>query len=247
AALEVLGIKSIELQHGLIAGNDLYYQYSDVFRNGVKDAFFPDNIFVYGSYWKNILLKGCEFRESDIVEAGDYLWQPEQNKEEIQKSNIVLICAQKGFHSDYLNYAKSLKPWMDKHHDWKWVIKMHPLEKRKSEYYTLSNFGFEVVDQEQSLNTLLCSARIHISIYSTTFYDALGYDVVNFSLQDYGTASDYARALTKEGVALPLRIDEDPIEKMLSGQLPALPLKRSNVYAPFDTQAIQNAIGCDIN
>jgi len=94
---------------------------------------------------------------------------------------------------------------------------------------------------------LLRSARIHISIYSTTFYDALGYDVVNFSLQNFGKASDYARAIVEEGAALPLEIHEDAIEKLLSGMLPELQLKRLSVYAPFDAQAIRKAITGAIN
>jgi len=102
AALQIVGIRSIELQHGLIAGNDLYYQYSEVFGKGVNKAFFPDKIVVYGSYWKEILMKGCEFKESQIAVGGDYLWQSTQEEPAHTKENIVLICAQKGFHTEYL-------------------------------------------------------------------------------------------------------------------------------------------------
>lgn len=247
AALRTLGIRSIELQHGLIAGNDLYYQYSPVFSKGVKNAFFPDKICVYGSYWKEILKKGCEFEESQIAIGGDYLWQPEQHEKAQSKEDLVLICAQKNFHTEYIDYAISLIPFMEKHPEWKWVIKMHPLEKRKSEYRSLSHYGFEIIDDEQSLHTLLSKARIHISIYSTTFYDALGYDVVNFSLQDFGTARDYALEMIREGVAHPLHIHEDPVARLLSGQLTELPLKRESVYGSFDEQTIRNLLTAPIN
>ncbi len=247
AALRILNIRSIELQHGLIAGNDLYYQYAPTFRNGVQNAFFPDIICVYGSYWKDILIRGCEFRESQIVVAGDYLWQPSAEAKENPKENLLLICAQKNFHTEYVEYAKSLIPLMKKHPNWKWVIKMHPLEKLKQEYRKLEEFGFEIIDQEQSLCSLLQKASIHISIYSTTFYDALGHDIVNFSLQNYGTARDYAKEIVNEGAAHPIEFHDDPIEKAITGKLHALALKRADVYGEFNELAMRSAILNSVN
>jgi hypothetical protein len=243
AAMQVLKIRSVELQHGLIAGNDLYYQYDAAFRNAVKNAFFPDIICVYGPYWKHILLKGCEFSESNITIAGDYLWHPPiSNQGEVLKKNTVLICAQKNFHTDYVNYALSLVPLIKKHPQWNWIIKLHPLEQFTSAYHILKEHGFEVVGQERSLTTLLRESRIHISIYSTTFFDALGYDVTNFSLQNYSTAKDYAAQMVAEGVAHPLSIDEDPIEIATGGKLSPLRLTRGDVYSSFDDDAIRKAL-----
>jgi hypothetical protein len=243
AAMQVLKIRSVELQHGLIAGNDLYYQYDAAFRHAVKNAFFPDTICVYGPYWKHILLQGCEFSQTNITVAGDYLWHPPiGNTEEVQKQNTVLICAQKNFHTDYVNYALSLVPLIKKHPGWKWVIKLHPLERFTSAYDVLKEHGFEVVGQERSLTVLLRESRIHISIYSTTFFDALGYDVTNFSLQHYGTAKDYAAQMVAEGVAHPLSIHDDPIEMVESGTITPLRLSRSDVYSLFDENAIRKVL-----
>jgi hypothetical protein len=218
AALSILGIRSIEFQHGLISGNDLYYQYPSVFREGVKNAFFPDRICVYGNYWKELLLKGIEFNDSSITVGGDYLWQPEAKPQATTSTHQVLICAQKNMHAEYVAYAQRLKPVLQKHPEWKWVIKMHPLEKNKELYRALEKDGFVIVDTEQSLTALLRESRIQISIYSTTFFDALGFEISNYALQEYSIYKDYAAQMIAEGVAQALYIDEDPIEKFLQSK-----------------------------
>jgi hypothetical protein len=87
-------------------------------------------------------------------------------------------------------------------------------------------------------------AKIQISIYSTTFYDALGFDVCNFSLQNYGSMSDYAADMIAESVALPLLIHENPIHKFLEKQEASSPLApREEVYCPFNPSVVAEAIG----
>ncbi len=242
AALNILGIRSIEFQHGLISGNDLYYQYPHVFKEGVKNAFFPDHICVYGNYWKELLLKGIEFTDSSITVGGDYLWQPDVKPQATTPTHQVLICAQKNMHAEYVAYAQRLKPLMDKHPEWKWVIKMHPLEKNKELYRALEKDGFVIIDNEQSLTMLLRESRIQISIYSTTFFDALGFEISNYSLQEYSIYKDYAAQMIAEGVAQSLYIDEDPIEKYLQSKGTSSLRPRKEVYGPFDATAIRKAI-----
>jgi hypothetical protein len=242
AALNILGIRSVELQHGLISGNDLYYQYSPVFKNAVQNAFFPDHICVYGNYWKELLLKGVEFKDTTITVAGDYLWQPDVTPQLTSPSNQVLICAQKNMHEDYVSYAKRLIPCLQLHPEWKWVIKMHPLEKNKALYRSLEKDGFVIVDDEQSLSALLRESRIQISIYSTTFFDALGFEISNYSLQEFSIYKDYSAQMITEGVAQPLYIDEDPIEKYLHSKGKSTLRPRKDVYGPFDASAMRRAI-----
>jgi hypothetical protein len=242
AALNILGIRGVELQHGLISSNDLYYQYPAVFKEGIKNAFFPDHICVYGNYWKEVLLKGIEFTDSSITVGGDYLWQPEAKPQATAPTHQVLICAQKNMHAEYVAYAQRLKPLMQKHPEWKWVIKMHPLEKHKELYRALEKDGFVIVDTEHSLTALLRESRIQISIYSTTFFDALGFEISNYALQEYSIYKDYAAQMIAEGVAQSLYIDEDPIEKFLQSKGTSSLRPRKEVYGPFDANAIRKAV-----
>ena len=109
-------------------------------------------------------------------------------------------------------------------------------------YEVLKEIGFEIVDQERTLFTLLRESRIQISIYSTTFYDALGLDIRNMSLQNYGNYKDYAAQMILEGVASPLGIEQDPIEVFHSMKEKSQLLQREDVYAPFDAEALREAI-----
>ncbi len=244
AALKILGIKCIEIQHGLIATNDLYYVYHEQFAGAIGKALFPDKILTYGPYWKKILGMGCEFRSSQIHIAGDYLYRLKETKlEKPLKENIILVCAQKNLHTDYVNYGKQLAKHLQQHPEWRAIVKLHPLEKNKQAYDELRQYGIEIADVEVPLDTLLAKCKIQISIYSTTFYDALGFDMVNFSLQDFGSMSDYASDMIQEGVAAPILATEDPIEKYLhtinSGHTL---LAREEVYAPFNPKLIRQLV-----
>jgi hypothetical protein len=242
AALKTLGIRSVELQHGLISKNDLYYRYSETFRTAVKNAFFPDCICVYGSYWKQLLSAGCEFSNDTIIVAGDYQWHDELPAFTSNPQKTILICAQKNMDDEYIAYAHRLRPFMELHQDWKWIIKMHPLEKKKSRYRELEKIGFEIIDQEKPLDLLLRETSIQISIYSTTFFDALGYDITNFSLQQYGIYKDYAAHMIEERVAYALLIDEDPVAKHLQVKGQSALRSRHEVYGSLDEDALRRAI-----
>lgn len=244
AAAKALGIKTVEVQHGLIATNDLYYVYHEQYSGVIQRAFFPDQIMVYGPYWKRILGMGCEFRTHQVTVAGDYLYRlKDLERQHIQKENMVLICAQKNLHVDYVNYGKKLAEHLKKHPDWHAVMKLHPLEKNKEAYQELKQYGIEIVDVEIPLDRLLKQCKIQISIYSTTFYDALGYNVVNYSLQDYGNMSDYASDMISEGVAAPIMADQDPIAKFLDQERGGMTfLPREDVYAPFDATVFHRAV-----
>jgi hypothetical protein len=244
AAIKSLGIECIEVQHGLIATNDLYYVYHEQFAAVIGKSLFPDKILVYGPYWKHILEMGCEYHSFQIHIAGDYLYRlPNYKKKDLQKENIVLICAQKNLHRDYVMYAKKLSRHLKNHPDWRGIVKLHPLEKNKEAYEELLQYNLEIVDVEIPLDELMSKSKIQISIYSTTFYDAFGFDVVNFSLQDYGAMSDYASDMIHEGVAEPLLADEDPILRYRRLKESAhKEFSREDVYSEFNEKTVVEAL-----
>jgi hypothetical protein len=243
AALKILNIRSIELQHGLISGNDLYYVYDRVFTAGVKQAFFPDKILVFGEYWKKVLCRGVEFTQQQIDVAGDYIFRKRiKSNQQLKKQNLILICSQKGMHEDYISYCKKLADQIEHHPDWTVVVKLHPLETNRKAYDAINHQSIEIALENASLDDLLRRAKIQISIYSTTFYDAIGLDVTNLSIQNFGTSADYAADIIREGVAYPITIDDDPIAvyESLKG-LNEVALSREDVYAPINCNVLRNA------
>jgi hypothetical protein len=243
AACSVNNIQCIELQHGLISCNDLYYVYDRQFVAVTANAMFPDILCVYGEYWRQVVLKGVEFRPAQVVVAGDYLYRKPSNTEGVvAKENLILVCAQKLMHEDYLHYASQLHGYVRAYPDWKVVVKMHPLEPRKEAYQVVKDWGFELVDIEVSLDDLLRRAKIQISIYSTTFFDAIGFDVVNFSIQNFGTSSDYAAEIVRESVAISLSIDENPIDKYMKEKDRLRMMSRQEIYGAFNKELAQQLL-----
>lgn len=242
AAARDLGIVSFEFQHGLIAAQDLYYVYDMKLAPFAPKAFFCDYLVVFGDYWKNVLLKGAGYAPNQLIVAGDYSIQRKAWKKHlgVQKENAVFIGAQKNMPEHYIRYTKQLLSLIEeKHPDWEVWVKLHPYEKEPEMYRELlSSTHCKLFGNGDDLMALLSKSKIQISVYSTTFFDALGLDVVNFSLQNYTTGSDYAKAMAEEGMAIPLTFEEDPIEKYTLHRGQNL-LQRSDVYGSIELSKLK--------
>lgn len=236
------GIEIIELQHGLIAENDLYYAYPDYVKKATKHTLFPDKLLLFGEYWRQVLLRGSERNPEDCLAIGDYSYSTDRPP--VDKANVIFIGAQKNMAQPYVDYVISqLKRLETDYPGWKIKLKMHPLEKQVKLYQSIDHPQFELIGNDGDLHSLLAECRIQISIYSTTFFDSLGMEVVNLSLQNYTEYSDYAADMIKENVAFPLEVDQDPIaqyQSIISSQKQLL--SRDSVYAPFDENALQRVL-----
>jgi hypothetical protein len=245
AAAKINGIEVIEFQHGLIAEQDLYYCYPKAIANFRESALFADHICVFGRYWKNLLLKGSEYTDSNTHILGDYSLRSmgRQQYLRVDKSNALLVAAQKNCVDEYLGYVERLIPLFERNYpDWEIWVKLHPLEREPEAYEKLKNHKqCTVYGRESDLMELLAKCRIQVSIYSTTLYDALGLNVVNLSLQNYGRSSDYAKAMVTEHIALGIHVEDDPIE-VAERTNPNHLLRESDVYATFDPTQLRNLI-----
>jgi hypothetical protein len=236
SALRDLNIRCVELQHGLISTADLYYVYGERYTPFLKNAFFPDFLWVYGNLWKTRLLTGNEHKEKNIVLAGDYthLFQTE-NSNKPDKENLLVICTQKFLAADYFPWIDQVLKHAKNHPEWRVVIKLHPREKSADveRYLRYQDDRVQVI-QHGDLGEIFKKAKIQLSIYSTTFYDAVGYDIMNFALVDAITHDSYIREMIDSGVALPIHLEQDPIQLFLQCQRKQI-LKREDIYASFPT------------
>jgi len=238
AALNVLDIESVELQHGLIAVNDIYYVYPDQYKTALSTGLFPDRIGVYGEKWKELLLRGCEFTENRIHVIGEYYEPGKKEFPHLAKENLIVVCSQKNLDGDYLTYLKSLDTKLSNHPGWRATVKLHPLEKHRDRYLQSSFEHIDIEDANVSIKELFAKSRIQISIYSTTFFDALGYEVFNISIQNYGYSMDYASEILSMGVAIPCDFNDDPVELYLKERdTYALP-NRNDFYAEAEPGAL---------
>jgi hypothetical protein len=245
AAAKVQGIRTVELQHGLITNNDIFYVYPDFVRSVASKAFFPDTIFVYGEGWKKKLEKGAEHESNDIVVMGDYTYStPPKPSEQInQKEKVVFVGAQKFMGKFYIEYIHTLAALLlKKHADWKILIKHHPSEKDKQQYDVLLQYPnvFFAADTDDLL-ILLRKSSIQISYYSTTLYDALGLEVFNFAVQNHSPYADYCREVVADGIALPIHMGEDPVELYHAKNDISMP-PREYYFAPFNEVLAQKEL-----
>lgn len=243
-ACKTLGIRVIEAQHGLISTNDLYYVYPEYVKDLKGDLLFADHLMLYGTYWKDLLMQGSEYKADQLKVVGDYVFKRTDLSDlsGIPKEDALFIGAQKNLADEYVGYVKGLHAVLqEKHPEWKIIIKTHPLEKEVQKYKDLQDLpGIEVHGNEADLSTLLVRSRIQISVYSTTFFDALGLDVVNMSLQGYTPFADYAAEMVKEGIAIPLELEDDPID-LLNSEV-QMKLTRDQVYAKFDPEGAKDIL-----
>ncbi|MFY8077709.1 MAG: hypothetical protein ACOVMJ_03905 [Flavobacteriales bacterium] len=226
AAAQLLGIKTIELQHGLISKHDLYYVYPNKYREALSKGIFPNEIWLFGNFWKEVLQQGAESEFMRPMVIGNFTTDVAVKSELLSKENRLLLCAQKNLSQPYIDWIRFMKKQiLPLHPEWKLIVKLHPLESQVEKYSAEANDSVEVLPISASLNEELKRAKIQVSIYSTTFFDAIGMQVKNYSLDDIGYSQDYASEMVALGVAESIKKDEDVIEKFESEM--KLPLDHS--------------------
>lgn len=240
AAAQLLGIKTIELQHGLISKHDLYYVYPNKYREALSKGIFPNEIWLFGNFWKEVLQQGAESEFMRPMVIGNFTTDVAVKSELLSKENRLLLCAQKNLSQPYIDWIRFMKKQiLPLHPEWKLIVKLHPLESQVEKYSAEANDSVEVLPISASLNEELKRAKIQVSIYSTTFFDAIGMQVKNYSLDDIGYSQDYASEMVALGVAESIKKDEDVIEKFESSPIFSERLTREDVFAPFQPRLMQ--------
>lgn len=228
AACKQLEIKTIELMHGSILKLHPYYnapQAPASFLSAFSRFMLPDEIGVYGMYWKENLVAGKLFSEQSVFIVGYFLQiEPPSRTPHSDPRTTILISTQAPFQRDWLMYIESLKRSLSPR-DWRVLIKPHPNEKDEP-YRRLAVPGFIEVNTD-SVYTLLNLADIHLSVRSTVLYEALRYGVANYVLVVDSVARE-CQEIIDDGIGLPIHQGELP-------SVSAIPSKpASHFFAPFD-------------
>ncbi len=233
AAMNDLNIEIIEIQHGLISKADLYYCYNPRFSRHLEHAFFPDKLVLFGDYWKNILVDAAEWRTQQLIIGGEYMANAQGKIVVAEKENLIVVAAQKGMEREYLPLISALKNHLLNHPEWRAIIKLHPLEKHPHLYEQFVSSQISIAEKGMDITKLFSRAKIQLSIYSTTIYDAIGYGLKNYCWLYDGMGRDYAEAMVEQGAASGLGIDDDPVHHFLNAGADTKESDRSFYYAPF--------------
>lgn len=212
-ALKSNGIKCIELQHGLIAEQDIFYVLPESILKIKKELLFADYIGVFGNYWKNKLLKGYEYKEDRIFIIGNYQFEPILKNQDylylreiVKNKKTVVVTTQTYLHNEFINLVKALdKRLSKKYSDYLILIKPHPNEKRDLYENALKNLDNCIIT-ELPIFTLFDFVKINITSYSTTLFDGLKFGVVNYVFRTEQT-KDYVNAIINDRIANELNLD----------------------------------------
>lgn len=209
-------VEVVELQHGLIAKEDIFYVLPEIFKDIRSQSLFSDRIFTYGNYWSETLLKGFEFDDSQVKKLGYYLYEDKDGSESEEKElglfckgkKCILITTQPALKDDFIgyirNWIKFLGQQMD---DYAFMVKLHPAD--KVEWYNeLSEYSNVLVTRIR-LEVLFKYCDIHVTSYSTTLFDALKYNKINYSV-NFPASSDYVKGVVQEGISILLQTNEFP-------------------------------------
>ncbi|MBL7936886.1 MAG: hypothetical protein JNM51_13860 [Bacteroidia bacterium] len=206
------GVKCVEFQHGLIAEQDVFYMFPKQVAPIKSKCLFADQIMVYGKYWKDQLLEGVEYSEDQINVIGYYhadmnMTFPEEIahlKSSVQNKRFILITTQTFLHKHFVKFAIELSEYAAKNESsFVIVLKSHPAED-VSIYQNALNSYSNIKVISSPLPVLLSHAFSHISIYSTTLFDALRFKVSNFVFK-IPECEDYVNNILRAEVATELK------------------------------------------
>lgn len=173
SAAQDLNIKVVEIQHGTMSKYHVGYDFGDM----KKIPYFPDELLLFGEYWKEITDIPLQSQNIKVI-GYPYLGEQLKNYKDVEKQkNTLIFLSQPTIARPLieiaLNFAK-------KNEKYKIIYKLHPNEYSiwKKDYpklleaIKLNNFVL-VDDQKKNLHELLSYGEYQIGVYSTAIYEGL--------------------------------------------------------------------------
>lgn len=243
-ALKRKGIKTIELQHGLIAEEDIFYVMPKVVAIVAERALFADEIWVYGEAWKNTLLKGGEYPVGKIKFFGYYVDDKIVVNESLlnilnvkKGRKVILVTTQTGLHEKFIEYINWLK--VDMNNKGLWMSYLIVIKAHQNEEKGIYN---ELLEQdnvclyEGNIDSIFNESDIMLSVYSTTIIEALRFKINCYSLfvERY---SDYIDSFVKKGYSRKLFINDNIIEMNNRSSYRVDP---ESLFAPINIELIKS-------
>lgn len=158
------GIKSIELQHGIIKNFHPPYYYHKSYFTFIKFVL-PDYLFTYGKYWH----KHIKSPVKTIILGHSILKNYDMHK--LSKTNTILIISQPFFTSKIISIAKYIAK---KFPEYNISYKTHPRDTKKDLDILKNKYKNLILIQSPKTNPykLLNDNYIIVGYYSTLLYEA---------------------------------------------------------------------------
>ncbi len=237
-------IPVIEIQHGLIAEEDVFYTFPKQVEAIEKRALFADEIWVYGNFWKDQLTKGAGYASKQVKVCGYFpitIIPTDEIKESYRaifpEKKIMLVTTQTFMHDYFCSYIKFLSEDLrSRNLPYAVFVKLHPAENLDRYDSILNLDNVRIVNE--NLDVLFSVVDIHISVYSTTLFDAIRFGIPNFSVY-FQPFSDYIELIRKENIAHMIHPNENPIDFSLT---PSYGKPKEYYYKEFDSSFFENIV-----
>jgi hypothetical protein len=218
-ACKFLGIPVVELQHGVINKYHLGYSFPGTSR--IKRTF-PDYLFVFGDFWKQVAEYPIE-KERIFSVGYPYLESEIKKYPAVKKQNQILFISQGTIGREMSRFACELSE--RENFPYSIAYKLHPGEysRWRSEYPWLVKPKVRVVDNDEfPLYRLFAESKIQIGVHSTAIFEGLKYGLRTFLLDLPGV--EYMDYLIEKHVATMVTSVDDLIEKLQKGKSSRIPM-----------------------
>ena len=187
AAAKQVGAKVYEFQHGGFIRGGPEYGWSSYAVSYKPSMPIPDQIFVFGEYWKE-QLEGDGFWEGHLIPAGNMRidrYRGLQQHYRSGRSDVAcnLVLTTQGIDTESLiSFMSEFLQIVEGQAEINLTLKLHPAFDNSKETYERefgTNSRVRIVSGSERPSTfeLLAAADLHLSISSTCHYDALGLGV----------------------------------------------------------------------
>ena len=217
-AAHSLNIPVIELQHGIINGLHIAYNYKSA-----DSSIQPDKTLTWGEFWTRDIINS---RSGTFLPCGyPFFENMVENRKSSKSGKNILIVSQGPFTDHMISIAVKLHELLAEH-GYRIIFKLHPNQCAtwRENYPLLAEFEnkMEIVDDPQKgIYACFDESSIQIGISSTALLEGLAWDLQTFIL-DYRTC-DYMEYLYKNGYAFLVKDEKEIAEKILSGQQANIP------------------------
>ncbi len=230
------GVRVVELQHGLIDRNDIFYAMPAAVEAVRARALFPDTMLTFGPYWSGILRDGHEFAPSSIDEIGYYL-QPDSSIDEETRAfctgaATVMVATQPRTADACRAYIAFL---VDRHRGDDGVrilIRPHPAEGPR-DYERFASEPNVRIANRGGIDRLLPLVRAVVSVYSTVLFDAIRHGVPSYALHDPAYA-DYIGSISGTRAIRFIDADQSPFDST-----PVVPDDPGRFYLDFRPEVLE--------
>lgn len=189
AAARELNVNVVELQHGLLNRHHYGYSWSKYASIYKAQMALPDQIFLYGDYWKEELLATGFWDEQSLRSVGNLYIDEIRRTDMAHQGDVrtILVTTQDIYRQEVIAFVQEFLEIAKDRLAVKIIFKLHPSELDKSIYTNaFSHHDCVMVlgaTDMPGTHQLLVQADFHMSISSTCHYEALAFGVPTIILK----------------------------------------------------------------